>query len=252
MDRLNKLDRSLSQPLALRRALRKVGLGLAGLTLFCLALISAAQAQTSMACDPGGDASYGGSGQGGPAVPPWLDITQATIADAGDSIVFTLMLDAPISMAPAWQVADDGGMFQWGWRLVGDIEALTFVRNGCVLGKGHYVPAAYFLDLVWRVQTATFRARLLDDTSCTESEIPFVFSLDRRQVSLLVSKDLFANATIIPNPNTFQYFATTVVWKANKTGNSSFFVIDHAPDQSDDDFVVGTWSSSSTTTYGCP
>jgi hypothetical protein len=71
-------------------------------------------------------------------------------------------------------------------------------------------------------------------------------------VSLLVSKALFANPAIIPNPNTFQYFATTVVWKANQLGNSSFFVIEEAPDQSDDGFVVGTWSASDNTTYGCP
>jgi hypothetical protein len=141
------------------RAIKKVVL--ASLALGCLGLVNAAQAQTSVTCDPGGDANYAGA-KGGPAIPPWLDITQTTIVDVGDSIFFTLSLNAPIPIIPAWKAADDGGQFRWGWRIVGDIADLTFVANGCVLGKGHQVPAAYFLDLIWRVETSTFHAQLLE------------------------------------------------------------------------------------------
>ena len=220
--------------------------GLAGMSLVCIGLCTAAQAQTSVTCDAAGDAIYG-SGKGGPAVPPWLDITQSTITDAGDSILFTLTLTAAIPTAPAWNGVDDGGQIWWGWRMVNDSANINLVANGCVAAKGRKIPAGYFVDLIWNVQTASFTARLLDDSLCVASAVPFAFSPDRTQVTLLVSKSLFANATLIPNPNAFQYFATTLTWKATSIGNTSFYTIDQAPDSG-----WSSWSSSSSTTYGCP
>jgi hypothetical protein len=250
-NKFDELTKNLAQAATRRAALKKFGVGLAGMALTCFGLLHGAQAQTSMVCEPAGDAHYG-NGNGGPKVPAWFDITQATIADSGDNIVFTLTLSAPIPTVPAWENADDGGEIWWGWRLVDDFADLTFVSNGCIFSKGNSLPAGYFLDLIWSVETASFRARLLDDTSCTQSDIPFSFSADRTQVIFLVSKALFTNAALIPDPNTFQYFAVTLVWRNNSTSNMSLQHTDDAPDQPGAGFVVGTWSSSSNTAYGCP
>src|SRR5262249_24111515 len=104
---------------------------------------------------------------------------------------------------------------------------------------------------IWSVQTASFRARLLDDTSCTDTTVPACFSSDRTQVHLKVPKALFNNPDLVADPNVFQYFCQVVVWKSNSPTNYSFYVLDQAPDQTGDGFVLGTWSSTSNTAYGC-
>jgi hypothetical protein len=250
MNQFKELTKSVAQSVTRRRALKKFGLGFAGMALAWFGLTSTVLAQTSVVCDPGGDAIHG-SGKGGPKVPDWLDLTQADITDAGDNILFTLTVNAPIPLKPAWENAAEGGQFWWSFRLIDDINALTFVSNGCLQANGQTVPAVYCLDLIWSVQAANFRARLLDDTSCTETPIPMVFSADRSQVSMLVSKALFTNAALIPNPNSFQFLAEIVVWKANQNGNTSLHILDTAPSQNWDVFILSTWSSSSHTEYGC-
>jgi hypothetical protein len=207
--------------------------------------------QSNAAEYPAGDAIFG-SGKGGPKVPAWLDITQAAITDSGDSILFTLTVKEPIPVLPAWENADDGGQFWWSRRLIGDIADLTFVSSGCLQSQGADVPAVYCLDLIWNVQTASFRARPLDDTTCTEKSVPLSFSPDRTQVIFLVSKSLFTNAALIPNPDSFEYLTETFVWKASSNGNKSLTIVDDAPSQSGGGFVLGTWSSSSKTACGCP
>jgi hypothetical protein len=78
------------------------------------------------------------------------------------------------------------------------------------------------------------------------------FSSDRRAASMLVPKALFTNRTLIPDPNSFQYLTETIVWKASSNGNTSLNVVDDAPSQTGGGFLLGTWSSSSNTSYGCP
>jgi hypothetical protein len=235
-----------------RKTLKRFGLVLVGAALASFALSSVSRAQTSVVCDPAGDGHYG-NGKGGPNVPAWFDITQSTIADFGDKINFTLTLAAPMPMIPAWENAEDGGQFWWGYRIVGDGEHLGYVSDGCLFTKGNTLPAGYFLDLIWNVQTASFRARLLDDTSCAQSDIPFSFSADRTQVSLVVAKALFSNPSLVPDPNRFQYFAVTLLWRGNPTpSNQSLQHLDEAPDQPGGPFVLGTWSASGNTSYGCP
>jgi hypothetical protein len=227
---------------------RRFGISVA---VVCLSLGRLANAQTSVVCDPTGDAIYG-SGKGGPQVPDWLDLVEATITDAGDSIVFTLTVNAPIPLIPVWNSVDDGGQLWWSWRLVGNIANLSFVSNGCLQAKGKDVPAVYCLDLIWNVQTASFRARLLDDTSCTETSISPVFSADRRAVSMLVPKALFTNLALMPNPNSFQFLTETVVWKASSNGNTSLNIVDNAPSQTGGGFILAPWSSFSDASFGCP
>jgi hypothetical protein len=220
----------------------------------CLGLVNAAHAQTSVVCDAAGDAIFG-NGKGGPQVPDWLDIVHATIADAGDSILFTFTVNAPIPLAPTWSVVEeDGGQLWWSWRMVNDVADITFVSNGCLQAKGQNVPACYCLDLIWSVQAASFRARLLDDTTCTETAIPFAFSPDRSAFSLLVPKALFTNTTLVSNPNSFQFLTEIIVWKAGSNGNTSLTILDNAPSQSTQGggFILGTWSSSTNTSFGCP
>jgi hypothetical protein len=243
----DEFDVSPAHSVTRRATLRKFSLCLAGfasMALICVGLMNAAYAQTTVVCDPAGDARFG-NGKGGPPVPDWLDIIQANIADDGDSILVTLTLNAPIPLSPAWSVVDeDGGQLWWSWRMVNDVADITPVSNGCLQANGQNVPACYCLDLIWSVQAASFRARLLDDTSCTETAIPFAFSPDRRAFSLLVPKALFTNAALIPNPNSFQFLTEIIVWKNGANGNKSLTVVDNA--------IFGTWSSSSNTTYGCP
>ena len=90
------------------------------------------------------------------------------------------------------------------------------------------------------------------DASCTETAVAMGFSSDRRAVSMLVPKGLLTNRTLIPDPNSFQYLTETIVWKANSNGNTSLTILDNAPTQTGGGFILGTWSSSSNTTYGCP
>ena len=54
------LPQSVSRP----GALKKFGVGLAGMALACFGLVNAVEAQTSVVCDPAGDATYG-NGKGG-------------------------------------------------------------------------------------------------------------------------------------------------------------------------------------------
>ena len=245
-NKFDELTKSLAQSVTRRAALKRFGVGLAGMALACFAMTSVALAQTSVVCDPAGDAHYGSNGKGGPNLPGWFDITQSSINDSGDNIIFTLSLSIPLPMVPVWENADDGGQFWWGYRLVGGAVNIDYISSDCIASKPNSVPACYTLDLIWSVQNGGFHARLLDDTSCTESDIPFSFSADRTQVSFLVSKALFTNAALIPDPNALQYSAITLLWKANSINNMSVQHIDAAPDQ------PGTWFSSSNTAYGCP
>jgi len=251
-NQFDKLTKRLAQSVRRRSAFKKFGVGLAGMVLVCVVLANPLQAQTSIVCDAAGDSAFG-NGNGGPQVPDWLDIAQATITDAGANIVFTFAVNAPIPLAPSWSVSDeDGGQLWWSWRFVNSVAELGFVSNGCLQSKGQNVPACYCLDLIWSVQAATFRARLLDDTTCTETSIPFAFSSDRRAFSLLVPKALFTNPALVRDPNSFQFLTEIIVWKAGSNGNKSLTILDNAPSQTGSGLILGTWSSSSNWSYGCP
>ncbi len=247
--KFGELTKSLAQSLTRRAALRKFGVGLAGIALACFGLATGAKAQTSVVCDPAGDAVFG-NGKGGPQVPAWLDVVQAAVTDAGNAIAFTLSVNAPVPAVPAWSGNEEGGQFWWGWRFTGDIAHLTFVK-GCFGSNGKVLPAAYFLDLIWSIQTGSFRARLLDDALCIDTEVPFAFSADRTQITMVVSKALLNNRAIIPDPNAFQFFAGTRIFKSDSSDNNSYTEEDNAPDQNNGLAAV-TWSSSSSISYGCP
>ena len=250
-NKFDELTKSLAQSVARRRALKKSGFSLAGVALVCLGLATGVEAQTSVTCDPAGDTVFG-NGKGGPQIPDWLDMVTGTITDAGDSILFTMRVNAPIPLIPSWTTEDDFGQFWWSWRMVNNAASITFVGNGCLQAKGQNVPACYCLDLIWNVQAASFRARLLDDTSCTETSVPSAFSSDRREVSMLVPKALFTNTVLIPNVNSFEYLMETFVWKASSNGNTALNILDNAPTQTGAGFRLGTWSSTTTTSFDCP
>jgi hypothetical protein len=229
-----------------QHALKRFGVGLAGVMLAC-SLAQIAQAQTSIVCDPAGDTTFS-SGKGGPAVPPWLDITKAEVStDGSGNLVFTITVDGSVPSAPAWNGVDDGGQLWWGYRMVGNLATDTTLKNGCVKAPGSSIPAGYFVDLIWDVTSSSFHARLLDDTSCAATPISFFFSTDRTQIMMVMPQALLSNAALIPDPNNFQFFAAIEVWKANSTGNTSFFTVDVAPDTG-----VVNWSASSSATYFCP
>jgi hypothetical protein len=146
---------------------------------------------------------------------------------------------------------EDGGQMWWGWRFVGDLSQAAVIKDGCVKAAGQLIPSAYFVDLIWDVTSSSFRARLLDDTTCVQVDVPFVISSDHTQVTLVVSKSLLTNRAIIPNPNAFQYIVETLVWKPNSTGNNGFFVLDPAPNDSDGLVVVVPWSASENFSFDC-
>jgi hypothetical protein len=112
---------------------------------------------------------------------------------------------------------------------VDDLAHDIAIKDGCVKAAGSLIPAGYFLDLIWDVTGSSFRARLLDDTTCAQNDVPFVFSSDRKQVTLVVSKGLLTNQALIPDPNAFQYFAALAEGQQN--GNNSFFNLDLAPNE---------------------
>jgi hypothetical protein len=249
--KFDELTKSMAQSVTRRAALKKFGVSLAGVALLCLGLATGVEAQTSVTCDPAGDAVFG-NGKGGPQVPAWLDIVTGTITDAGDSILFTMRVNAPIPTIPSWSLEDDFGQFWWSWRMVNDAASITFVSNGCLQSKGQNVPACYCLDLIWNIQAGSFRARLLDDTACTETAVPLAFSPDRREVILLVSKALFTNTALIPNANSFEYLIETFVWKSSSNGNTALTIVDNAPTQTGAGFRLGAWSSAGNTSFDCP
>ena len=239
------------QSLIRRQPVRQFGAGFASLALAGFTLASVSLAQTSIVCDPAGDPTYAGA-KGGPKIAAWLDIVQAEVADAGSDIHFTLTLNAAVPAAPAWKAVDDGGQLWWGWRFVDDLANDTVVKDGCVKSAGSLIPAGYFLDLIWEVSSASFHARLLDDTTCAQNEVPYAFSSDRKQITMVVAKSLVTNGAIIPNPNAFEFFASTLAWKANKTGNNSFFTLDLTPNENNGQLVAVPWSASGNATYFCP
>jgi len=250
-NKFDELTKSMAQSVARRRALKNFSLSLAGVMLVCLGLATRAQAQMSVTCDPAGDSIFG-NGKGGPQVPDWLDIVTGTITDAGDSILFVMRVNAPIPLVPSWSLEDDFGQFWWSWRMVNDAANIGFVANGCLQAKGQKVPACYCLDLIWNVQAASFRARLLDDTSCTETSVPSAFSPDRREVSMLVPKALLSNTGLLPNANSWQYLMEIIVWKTPLNGNTALTIVDNAPTQTGAGFRLGTWSSSNNASFDCP
>jgi hypothetical protein len=251
--KLHKLTKSPAQSVTRHAVLKKLRLSFVGAALACSGFTDVALAQTSVVCDAAGDAVRGNGQGSGTGVPLWLDIRQSVVAaDSLGNILFTLTVNAPIPTVPAWSGLDDGGQLTWGWRLVSSPSDLTFVRDGCLGGNGSALPACYYLDLVWSVQTSTFRARLLDNTSCTEVAVAFVLSADRTQVTLVVAKSLLANRTLIPDPDNFQHLAATVAWSSDSMGNSSFHHLDWAPDQNNGQLVMCTWSASSNSTCSCP
>jgi hypothetical protein len=251
-NKFNELTNGLALSVTRRQALRRFGVGLAGMALACFWLTQAVRAQTSIVCDPAGDAVFS-SGKGSPAVPPWLDIVRAeiTTGSSGD-LLFTLTMNAPVPITPTWNGVDDGGQLWWGYRIVNDLANDFLVKNGCIKAPGGNIPAGYFLDLIWEVTTSSFHARLLDDTTCEQTLVPFVFSSDRTQVTMVLSQALLSNTALIPDPNNFQFLAAIEVWKANSTGNGSFFTVDVAPNASNGQLVAVTWSASSNATYFCP
>jgi hypothetical protein len=253
MDKIfDELTKSLAQSITRKAMLKKFGVRLVGMTLLCFRVGMMAQAQTTIVCDPAGDTTLR-NGKVSPDVPSWLDITRAEVSDDfTGNILFTLTVKDRIPAFPAWSSFDEGGQLWWGWRIVGDFASDFTVQNGCLKSAGHSVLAGYFLDLIWDVTSSSFYARLVDDTSCNESDVPFIFSNDRTQVTLVVAKSQFANRTLIPNPNQFQFLAATDGWKASSTGNQSFFHIDLTPDENSGQLVPVTWSAAGSGTYNCP
>jgi hypothetical protein len=79
-----------------------------------------------------------------------------------------------------------------------------------------------------------------------------VFSPDRRAFSLLVPKALLTNKALIPDPNSFVFLTEVIVWKSGSNGNKSLTILDDAPSQPKSGLILGTWSSSSNSNYGCP
>jgi len=69
---------------------------------------------------------------------------------------------------------------------------------------------------------------------------------------MLVPKALFTNTVLVPNPNTFQYLMEAFVWKESTNGNTALSIVDNAPTQTEAGFTLGTWSSSSNTSFDCP
>ena len=104
--KFDELTQVTMQSVTRPQGLKPFGLALAGLTLTCFALASVSMAQTSVVCDPAGDATYAGA-KGGPKIPAWLDIVQSEVTDAGSDIHFTLTLNAAIPAAPAWNASGD-------------------------------------------------------------------------------------------------------------------------------------------------
>ncbi len=253
MNKFDELTGSMAQPVTHRGALKKFASRVASVALGCLGIVTVALGQTSVVCDLAGDAVIGNGKAKGSRVPLWLDISYGVVsADSHDNILFTLTLNAPVPAIPAWSGVDDGGQLTWGWRLIGDLADLGFVRNGCIGGNGTALPAAYYLDLIWSLQTSAFRARLVDNTSCTEVLIPFAFSADRTQITLLLAKNLLTNRSLIPDPDNFQFLAATVVWNSDSMANSSYHHVDWAPDLRDGQVVTCIWSASSDSTCCCP
>ena len=250
-NKFDELTKQMAQAVTRRGALKKFGLGLAGMALACLAMSKAALAQTSLVCDAAGDAAIGNGSANGSPVPAWFDINQALVtAGSSGNILFVLMMNGPVPTVPTWSKIDEGGQLTWGWRLIGDLADLTFVANGCLGGNGTPLPACYYLDLVWSVQDSTFKSRLLDNTSCTEVLVPCAFSPDRSQITLVVAKDLLSNRSLIADPDNFQFLTATVVWNSNSTGNNGFQHLDWAPDN-DRQLVFCSWSASADSTCSC-
>src|SRR5260221_12636895 len=77
-NKFDELTKSLAKSVTRRAALKKFGLDFAGLALTCFAVASVSMAQTSVVCDPAGDATYAGA-KGGPKIPAWLDIVQSEV-----------------------------------------------------------------------------------------------------------------------------------------------------------------------------
>ena len=67
-NKFDELTKGMAQSITRRAALKKFGVGLAGLTLVCLRLATGVEAQTSVTCDPARDAVFG-NGKGGRKFP---------------------------------------------------------------------------------------------------------------------------------------------------------------------------------------
>jgi len=250
-NKFDELTKQTAQAVSRRGALRRFG-RLVGITMACFGLMHPVVAQTSLVCDSAGDAAVGNGKANGSPVPLWLDINNAAVtADTDGNILFTLTMNAPVPTVPTWSKIEEGGQLTWSWRLISNLADLTVIRNGCFGPNGGAFPACYYLDLIWSVQDSVFRARLLDNTSCTEVAVPFAFSADRAQITLVVAQNLLANRSLIADPNNFQFLAATVVWDSNSLSNDSFHHLDWAPDLNRGQIVMCSWSTSAVSMCSC-
>src|SRR5437660_9057088 len=88
-NKFDELTKGLAQSVTRRAALKKFGVGLAGMALACFGLVNAVEAQTSVVCDRAGGATcvYG---KGCAQFSGWLGLVRALITCSGDSFWFTL------------------------------------------------------------------------------------------------------------------------------------------------------------------
>jgi len=214
-----------------RAALKKFGVGLAGLALaLLLALPSAAadpKAQISTVLDPAGDAVFPNNLYGAP-VPPYLDMIRASVSYSRAIFHFEVQMNAPIPdnpspnfttaanhLGPVFGILSDRKTAMSGFNFFGQNDSYRF--NFLVGALYFFADGGTGLPLGWT-------GFLLDLNSSTVVAIPMKIQGD--------TLNFETSEASLGNPSSFLWAAASECHAAPETEekNKSQIMADFAPD----------------------
>jgi len=228
-DKFDELAKGLDQSLKRSCALKKFGLGFAGLMLACFGLANVAQSQTSVISDPAGDAVFPTDLYGAAAsVPPYLDIVQASVSYSQGTFHFEIKMNGeiPANPAPGFSpsvnhlgatvgVLTDSATAGTPFKFIGQTEVYHF--NFLVGALYSFADDGLGLGLGWK-------GFLIDNSTFTAVEIP----LEIRGDTLVFE----TSAASLGNPASFNWGVATecdpVPIPQEKTQTT--LLVDFAPD----------------------
>jgi len=233
--KFNELAKGMAQSVTRRAALKKFGIGLAGMALACFGLANVAQAQTSVVLDPAGDAVFPTDLYGPAPVPPYLDIVQASVSYSQGTFHFETKMNGkiPANPAPGFNVSvnhlgatigilTDRATAGTPFKFIGQTEVYHF--NFLVGALYAFADDGLGLGLGWK-------GFLIDNSTFSAVEIP----MEIRGDTLVFE----TTAASLGNPTSFNWGVATecdpVPIPLEKTQTT--LLVDFAPDDG-----LATWA----------
>ena len=207
-NQFDELTKSMAQSVTRRAALKKFGVGLAGMALAALlALPTRAEAPlpaTSTVVDSAGDAIFPYDLYGAP-VPPYLDLVRASVSASRETLHFEMQMNAaiPDNADPGFtpSVNHLGATFGLLTDPATAVSGISFFGHNQSYKFNYYLGALYSVSDSGAGLGLGWRGFLIDLRTFTAVEIP-----------LKIRKDTFileVPAALLGNPGTMDWVAAT-------------------------------------------